>query len=89
MNKPLKDFIADITAAVDTYIADEECYTDNVQLQIDTLTGEICIADTDNDLPSCDYYPVMDLVRMSVVNPGQWEPDIDAIADVAASYVSE
>lgn len=75
-----------LTEAVREYIADEETYTDNVQVRINTLTGEVEIADPEDDLPDCDYYPVMDLVRMSVANPGSWEPDTDAIADVAAEY---
>lgn len=81
------DFINKLTSLVKEYIAEEEAYTDNVQLQINTLTFEMEIADPENDLPDCDYYPMMDLVRMSVSNPGSWEPDPDAIADVAAEYV--
>lgn len=81
------DFINNLTSLVREYIAEEEAYTDNVQLQINTLTFEMEIADPENDLPDCDYYPMMDLVRMSVSNPGSWEPDPDAIADVAAEYV--
>ena len=82
-----KDFIKLLTATVEEYIDGEESYGDDVQLQIDTTTWEIEIADPENDLPNCDYYPMMDLVKMSAANPGQWEPDTDAIADVAAEYV--
>lgn len=88
MNKPIQNFIDEITLAVAKYIADEECYTDNVQLQIDPATGDITIADPDNDIESFDYVPVMDLVRMSSENPGQWVPDTDAIADLAAEYAT-
>ena len=45
------------------------------------------IADPENDLPNCDYYPMMDLVKMSVTEPGKWVPDMDAINEVAAEYV--
>lgn len=72
---------------VKEYIAEEEAYSDDVQLQINTLTWEMEIADPENDLPDCDYYPMMDLIRMSASNPGSWEPDTDAIADVAGEYV--
>lgn len=82
-----KDFINRLTDLVKEYIAEEEAYTDNVQLQINTLTWEMEIADPENDLPDCDYYPMMDLVKMSVENPGQWETDTDAISEVAAEYV--
>lgn len=82
-----KDFTKALTLIVEDYIAGEEAYSDDVQLQINTLTFYMEIADPENDLPDCDYYPMMDLVRMSTKNPGQWEPDPDAIAEVAAEYV--
>lgn len=81
------DFIKALTGIVEEYVAAEESYSDDVQLQIDTTTWQMEIADPENDLPNCDYYPMMDLVKMSANNPGQWEPDRDAIADVAAEYV--
>lgn len=80
-------FIEKVTEVVKEYIADEEAYSDDVQLQINTLTWEMEIADPENDLPDCDYCPVMDLVKMSVAEPGKWEPDGDAITDLAAEYV--
>lgn len=82
-----KTFIKSLTSLVKEYITAEEAYSDDVQLQINTLTFEMEIADPENDLPDCDYYPMMDLVSMSTENPGQWIPDNDAIADVAAEYV--
>ncbi len=82
-----KAFIENLTSLVNEYIAEEEAYTDNVQLQINTLTWEMEIADPDNDLPDCDYYPMMDLVQMSTENPGAWEPDPEAIESIAAEYV--
>lgn len=82
-----KNFIENLTSLVNEYIAEEEAYTDNVQLQINTLTWEMEIADPDNDLPDCDYYPMMDLVQMSTENPGAWEPDPEAIESIAEEYV--
>ncbi len=82
-----KDFIKALTELVNEYISAEEAYSDDVQLEINTTTWEMDIADPENDLPNCDYYPMMDLVKMSANNPGQWEPDHDAISDVAAEYV--
>lgn len=81
--------INDLRAAVLEYIADEENYTDNVQAQINIETGEVCIADPENEIPGCDYVPIMDLIKMSVDNPGQWLPDEDAIEQVAADYAVE
>ena len=81
------DFIKRLTETVEDYIGGEESSSDDVQLEINTVTWEMDIADPENNLPNCDYYPMMDLVRMSVSEPGQWEPDTDAISDVAAEYV--
>lgn len=81
------EFTDRLSELIKDYIAEEEAYTDNAQLRIDTSTWDLDIADPEEDLPNCDYYPMMDLVRMSAVNPGQWEPDTDAITEVAAEYV--
>ena len=82
-----KDFTAKLREIVQEYIAAEEAYSDDVQLEINTVDWSMDIADPENDLPNCDYYPMMDLVKMSSENPGQWEPDAQAISDVAAEYV--
>lgn len=82
-----KDFIKALNNIVREYIADEESYSDDVQLQIDTTTWELEIANPENDLPNCDYYPMMDLVKMSTTELGRWEPDEDAIEEIAAEYV--
>lgn len=82
-----KLFIDRLTSLVNDYIAHDEAYSDDVQLEINTTDWSLDIADPDNDLPNCDYYPMMDLVRMSTSQPGKWEADADAIADVAAEYV--
>ena len=82
-----KTFINNITEVVKDYIASEESYSDDVQLEINTTNWEMDIADPENDLPECDYYPLMDLVKMSVSQPGKWEPDKEAIESIAAEYV--
>lgn len=81
------DFISRVTEVVEEYIASEESYNDDVQLEINTTDWSMDIADPENDLPNCDYYPLLDLVKMSVDNPGLWEPDKAAIESVAAEYV--
>lgn len=82
-----KDFIERIKDTVEDYIAGEENYSDDVQLEINTVNWEMDIADPENDLPDCDYYPILDLVKMSMEQPGKWEPDMEAIESVAAEYV--
>ena len=56
-----KEFIANLRKIVEEYIAAEESYDDNVQLEINTTDWAMDIADPENDLPNCDYYPLMDL----------------------------
>ena len=80
-------FIKLLTKLVNDYLTEEEAYGDDVQLEINTVNWEMDIADPENDLPNCDYYPMMDLVKMSVTEPGKWVPDMDAINEVAAEYV--
>lgn len=75
-----------IRESVLEYIAGEESFGDDAQLEINTVNWETDIADSEQDLPDCDYYPVMDLVSMSASEPGKWEPDDDAIEGVAAEY---
>lgn len=82
-----KDFLMKLKETVEEYIAGEESYSDDVQLEINTVDWSMDIADPENDLPNCDYYPMMDLVKMSVSEPGKWEPDVEAIESVAAEYV--
>ncbi|MCH5236923.1 MAG: hypothetical protein J1E95_03895 [Muribaculaceae bacterium] len=82
-----KKLIEKITDTVKEYILDEENYSDDVQLEINTRDWSMDIADPENDLPECDYYPIMDLVKMSVKEPGKWEPDMEAIESIAAEYV--
>ena len=82
-----REFCQRVKALVEDYIAEEEGYSYNVQLEINTTDWSMDIADPENDLPNCDYYPVMDLVKMSVSEPGKWEPDDSAIESIAAEYV--
>lgn len=79
-------FINKVKEVVEDYIAGEEGYSDDVQLEINTINWDMDIADPENDLPDCDYYPLMDLVKMSVSDPGKWELDMAAIESVAAEY---
>lgn len=82
-----KEFIKNVKETVEDYISAEESYSDDVQLEINTTDWSMDIADPENDLPNCDYYPIMDLVKMSVDDSGKWEPDMEAIESLAAEYV--
>lgn len=82
-----KEFIKRVTETVEDFIAAEASFSDDVQLEINTTNWDMDIADPENDLPDCDYYPLMDLVKMSTSIPGKWEPDEAAIESVAAEYV--
>lgn len=79
--------IGRISDVVREYIDNEEDYSDDVQLAINPSDLSLEIADPDDDLPEFDYYPMMDLVRMSASEPGHWDPDSDAISDMAAEYI--
>lgn len=81
------EFVKRIRETVEEYIDGEESYSDDVQLEINTTDWSMDIADPENDLPNCDYYPMLDLVKMSVEDPGKWEVDEEAIESVAAEYV--
>ena len=82
-----QEFTRRVREMVEEYISAEECYSDDVQLEINTTDWSMDIADPDNDLPDCDYYPIMDLVKMSVDNPGKWMPDEEAIQSLCAEYI--
>ena len=82
-----KEFEKRVREVVEEYIADEEGYSDDVQLEINTPDCSLDIADPEYDLPICDYYPIMDIVKMSTTEPGKWEPDDSAIESIAAEYV--
>ncbi|MCH5224549.1 MAG: hypothetical protein J1D77_01070 [Muribaculaceae bacterium] len=81
------EFMKRLREIVEEYIEGEDSYSDNVQLEINTTDWSMDIADPDNDLPNCDYYPLLDLVKMSVNEPGKWLPDEAAMESVAAEYV--
>ncbi len=87
LKKDIKAFEAEITAVVNQYIDNEGEYTDNVQMEINPMTLEVSLVDPDTDLPDRDYYPIMDLIKMSTTDPGKWQPDPESIAEVAADYI--
>lgn len=77
-----------INEAVKTYISDEELYDDNAQLVINPADGSVFIEDGDVEIDDAlDRYDVMDLLRMD--GEGNWQPDQEAIAEVAAAYKAD
>lgn len=87
LKKDVKAFESEITAVVNQYIDNEGEYTDNVQMEINPMTLEVSLVDPETDLPDRDYYPIMELIQMSTTELGRWEPDADAISQVAADYI--
>lgn len=75
-----------ITEAILDFIADDVTFGDNFIIAVDRAaqTVELIDADeTDTDDDPRDLYQAMDLVRMSATEPGTWEPDPEAIAEIS------
>ncbi|MDE7411284.1 MAG: hypothetical protein K2M94_04515, partial [Paramuribaculum sp.] len=83
----LNNFTDRLRLTVQEYIDNEDSFCDDVQLAINPSDLSLEIADPDDDLPNLDYYPMMDLISTSTVEPGKWIPDEDAINEVAAAYI--
>lgn len=75
-----------ITDTVNTFISHEDDYDGDVQLALDPETLTIEIADPEDNLPTLDYYPMMELIRSDA--DGHWLPDTDAITTLAADYLT-
>lgn len=74
-----------IYAAVCRYLADS-ALSDNVQLQIDKTDLSVEIADPEQDLPDCDYYPISELITETDKGSSMYRPDDNAISNLAAQY---
>ncbi len=71
------------------YLEAPEAWSDNVMIEVNPDSKEICLNDdeeVDVDNSALDYWPVMDLLQMSVENPGEWEIDPDAVNEMVESY---
>ncbi len=71
------------------YLEAPEAWSDNVMIEVNPDSKEICLNDdeeVDVDNSALDYWPVMDLLQMSVENPGEWEIDPDAVDEMVESY---
>lgn len=76
-----------IEEAVADYVECDQAWGDSPMLEINPATMEMQVTDEETD-DSLDYVDMMDLLRMSVSNPGQWEADPEAIASLAESYIA-
>lgn len=83
----------DILTLLESYLEMPEAWSDNPMIEVDPenpsdlrLCDDTEITDTENS--DKDYWDVMDLLRMSVENPGAWEVDPDAVAEMIAAYNS-
>lgn len=80
-----------IISFLDEYLDAPEAWSDNPMLEIDPADpSHLRLCDendgVDPENSTLDYWDVMDLLRMSVSNPGQWEIDPEAVDDMAGSY---
>lgn len=78
-----------VTELLKEYLDAPEAWGDNVMIEVDPSTMSVRLNDDENldmDASQLDYWPVMDLLSMSVENPGEWEIDTDAVDELASSY---
>lgn len=71
------------------YLEAPEAWSDNVMIEVNPADLSVRLnddEDVDVDNSDLDYWPVMDLLRMSVENPGEWEIDPDALTEMSGAY---
>lgn len=78
-----------VKALLKEYLEAPEAWSDNVMVEIDPTTLDCVLYDGDDaDVENSDrdYWDVMDLLEMSVENPGEWEIDPAALDELALTY---
>lgn len=85
MSKEVGPLTMRIYAAVCRYLSDSSL-SKNVQLQIDKTNLSVEIADPEQDLPNCDYYPMSELITETDKGSALYIPDDNAISNLAAQY---
>lgn len=78
-----------IKSLLEEYLEAPEAWGDDVMIEVNPATLEMRLCDDediDAETSALDYWPVMDLLQMSVSHPGDWEIDPDALAEMAADY---
>lgn len=71
------------------YLEAPEAWSDNVMIEVNPSSLEMRLnddEDIDTENSELDFWPVMDLLQMSLQNPGQWDIDPTAVAEMAADY---
>lgn len=79
----------EVKALLEEYLDAPEAWSDNVMIEVDPQTLDCRLYDEDDadiEASDKDYWEVMDLLSMSVDDPGRWEIDRDALDELAASY---
>lgn len=74
---------------LEEYLDAPEAWGDNVMIEVNPANQEVRLnddEDVDPDASDLDYWPVMDLLQMSVSDPGQLDIDADAVDELVASY---
>lgn len=80
-----------VKALLEEYLEAPEAWSDNVMVEIDPETLDYALYDGDDeglDDSKKDYWEVMDLLSMSVEDPGRWEIDADALDELADTYTA-
>ena len=78
-----------IKALLEEYLEAPEAWSDNVMIEVNPASGDVRLAEVDEEeieSTPLDYWSVMDLLQMSVKNPGEWEIDKAAVAELLSSY---
>lgn len=78
-----------VLSLLEEYLEAPEAWADNVMIEVNPDGSAARLnddEDVDLDNSPLDYWPVMDLLRMSVVNPGEWEIDRDAVEELLSAY---
>lgn len=81
------EIITKIATLVADYIECDQAWGDSPMIEINPGSLEMRIVDEELD-PALDYVDMMDLLRMSVENPGRWEAEPEAIDSLAGSYLA-
>ncbi len=81
-----------IEALLEEYLEAPEAWSDNVMIEVNPESVDARLAEVDDEAietSPLDYWAVMDLLQMSVSNPGEWEIDREALDELAASYLNQ
>ena len=80
----------EVKALLEEYLDAPEAWSDNVMIEVDPYTLDCRLydeEDSDVEASDKDYWEVMDLLSMSLDDPGKWEIDPDALDELAETYL--